>query len=357
MRGNAIAIVDSGFDSNNTFLKKNVVGGIEISPDGTIIENAAFHDENGHGTCCCSIIRDIVPGVRIYVIKILNQYNQGSSLGLIGALRYVASIDEIRIINLSLATVDKYYQKEMERVCEELTLQGKIIISSLGNGMLESFPASFHNVIGVRGNNFFYSHDYWFNERYSIQGVADCNPTLVKKSPSNFSVISGNSKAAILFSGIVLKQIEECKIHSISDLERFSKRSEWNEMDIHENELLSKKIIEDYKSVKVEEDDVELMEKIVQIIQESFGTDIITKQAYKHNFLQHQFPFSIHKLYRALCIIEEEFQFDFCVSPIPLYDVLDVYSILAVVKRMQSRRQLEKNDWNAFHGRITNKTI
>ena len=36
MRGNTVAIVDSGFDYNNTFLKEDIVVGIEISPDGNI---------------------------------------------------------------------------------------------------------------------------------------------------------------------------------------------------------------------------------------------------------------------------------------------------------------------------------
>lgn len=332
MIGNAVAIVDSGFDSNNIFLKENIVGGVEISSDGNIIENAVFHDEHGHGTCCCAIIKDIVPGVRIYVIKILNQYNQGSSLGLIEALRYVSTIDEVRIINLSLATTDNHYKGKIEKICGELTLQGKIIISSLGNRVKKSFPASLHNVIGVRGNNFFYRPDYWFNEKYTIQGVADCNPILVKKSPSNFSFINGNSKAAILFSGIVLKQIEECKINSIEDLKHFSGKNEWNETDIQEHDLYSKKMLEDYKSAMVEECDVKLMETIIDIIKESFGTHVIISQAYKRNFLHHQFSFSFDNLCKALCLIEEELNIDLCVAPIPLYDVLDVYSILSVVK-------------------------
>lgn len=346
MRGNAVAIVDSGFDSKNLFLKENIVGGIEISPDGNIIDNSVFHDEHGHGTCCCAVIRDVVPDVRIYVIKILNQYNQGSSLGLIEALRYVATIDEIKIINLSVATVSKHYQKEMKKVCEELTLQGKIIISSLGNRMKKSFPSCFQNVIGVRGNNFFYRQDYWFNERYTIQGVADCNPTLVKKSSSNFSFISGNSKAAILFSGIVLKQIEECKVNSIGDLKCFSEKNKWNETNIHERELYSKKMLEDYTNVKVEECDVELLKRIVEIIQYSFDTDIITNQAYKRNFLQPQFPFSFDNLYRALCMIEEEFNIELCVDPIPLYDVLDAYSILSVVKTAQLYKKDKRPDYS-----------
>lgn len=336
MSDNAVAIIDSGFDSNNLFLKKNIVDGIEISPDGSIIENTAFHDEHGHGTCCCAIIRDIVPNVRLYVIKILNKNNQGSSLGLIEALRYVSSIDEIRIVNLSLATVGNNYKKELEAICSELAKQGKIIVSSLGNRMKKSFPASFKSVIGVKGNNFYYRQDYWFNDRYSIQVVADCNPVLVKKSPSTFDFISGNSKAAILFTGIVLKQIEEGKIKSIVDLKGFSTKNEWNETNIHEIELYSEKILADYQRMRVEECDFELLQRIVNIIQNSFSTDSITSQVYNRNFLHPQFPFSLDNLYSALCSIEEEFNIDLSGAPIPLYNVMDVYSILSVVKTYQN---------------------
>lgn len=223
-----VAIIDSGIDwdilKNNevidskSFLYKNKK--IEIN-DNVI-------DESYHGTFCYQVINEEHIPIEYIIIKILNKKNEGHSLGLIQALRYLYK-KKIDIINLSLATVSDKYLLELNHICEKLKEKGVIIISSLSNSMKLSYPARLASVIGVVGNILKHSNEYWYSPNKKIQIVSDCMPVLVKNKNGLYTFFGGNSKASAKFTNILINLINSNnKYESVIDIiEKNSKKSFW----------------------------------------------------------------------------------------------------------------------------------
>ena len=223
-----VAIIDSGIDwdilKNNevidskSFLYKNKK--IEIN-DNVI-------DESYHGTFCYQVINEEHIPIEYIIIKILNKKNEGHSLGLIQALRYLYK-KKIDIINLSLATVSDKYLLELNHICEKLKEKGVIIISSLSNSMKLSYPARLPSVIGVVGNILKHSNEYWYSPNKKIQIVSDCMPVLVKNKNGLYTFFGWNSKASAKFTNILINLINSNnKYESVIDIiEKNSKKSFW----------------------------------------------------------------------------------------------------------------------------------
>lgn len=157
-----IVIIDSGI--NRRILGKNSLNH----------KNKASKDEFGHGTACAMVIKSICPDVEFISIPILDKEGFSNSDNLEKALTYCLDI-HCHIINLSLAILDNEDNK-IEELCTKLSKQNKVIISSVRNNFIDSKPAKYSSVIGVRGGGFSSIDKYWFNSNYEIQLITDMTP-------------------------------------------------------------------------------------------------------------------------------------------------------------------------------------
>lgn len=252
-----VILIDSGLDLEQDDL---------VCTDGfNLIEvgKKAF-DEIGHGTMCSRVIQLHSKSLVEFIpIKILNQDNESSISLLIEALNRTEEID-CRLINLSLSTTSHEKVAQLEIVTERLWKMGKIIIASMPNSGKTGYPAMINHVIGVDGAVFQDHDEYWYNNRYLVQCVANRLPVMVKGLADSYNMFGGTSKAACVITALVGNILEHSPGLSFREiqeiLERNAKRNFWQKdtlesmqhyvIDKRQQEKNSKekieKIIEDY---------------------------------------------------------------------------------------------------------------
>ncbi len=191
------AFVDSGISHNFT---SQVVSraGFDIDSAGNIFENSNIEDESGHGSMCLSAYFRNAPKSDISIVRILDRNRLSHSKVLLQALLYLCDSD-VNIINLSLSASSIEYKKELEKVCDKLTNQGKLIIAAYSNDDSDSYPACFDCVVGVRGMFFDSDQTYWFDDRTKT-AVANMTPKMLKSINDSYSMMGGTSVATALFS-------------------------------------------------------------------------------------------------------------------------------------------------------------
>lgn len=208
MKNCRIAILDSGIDK--TFIE---------SKDILYKEDAI--DENGHGTMCYSVIKNIAPNTAFYIHKVLDKELMSSSEKLICNLREVARQD-IDLVHLSLSTSDYTYKKDMEDICRKIYSDGKILIASHDNDTKKtSFPCEFDTVVGVGGAIFDTNIEFRYRKDNSIQAIANKVPSLVKGKNGLYNFFGGTSKAAACMTGIIAGQWERIKSLNHTDRDEF----------------------------------------------------------------------------------------------------------------------------------------
>jgi subtilisin family serine protease len=135
--GVAIAILDTGIDTNHPDLSKNIKGGYNAIA-GQNPQN--YQDDNGHGTHMAGIIagrmnRLGVIGVayqaKIVAVKVLDQYGVGRLSDLINGLGWIRA-NKIRVVNMSLGFSEG--SPLLEQAIERLYEAGIVMVASVGNG-------------------------------------------------------------------------------------------------------------------------------------------------------------------------------------------------------------------------------
>lgn len=220
-----IVLIDSGIDQilrssgvtlGRNFLKKN--------------ETAL--DDQGHGTLCARTIMEYCDSMpEIHAIKILDKNNSASSFMLLEALKECEKID-CRLINLSLATRSSEQLDQMESIIDALTMQGKIVVSSLPNSGGLAYPAALKNVIGVNGAVFNDLMEYWYNGKSEIQGIANRVPILIQGLDGQYKMFGGTSKATCVMTAIIANQLDihpDITKEELQEiLESHSARQQWD---------------------------------------------------------------------------------------------------------------------------------
>lgn len=219
-----VAIVDSGLA--DIFQTKQMVVRDYIK-DG---EGDAY----GHGTMCFQLInQSTARNITYYIVKVLDQNGTASIPYICEALEDLMD-DKIDIICMSFAVVRKISKVQfqyIDHICRRLAERGTILISAHENrNFTESYPASFHQVIGITGGLFYSEDEFWFNKR-QMEAVVSCNPVLVDISGSRRSFFSGNSKACAWMTKMVMDRFIRDADH-MQILADFSSKSSWTSQDI-----------------------------------------------------------------------------------------------------------------------------
>lgn len=196
-----VILIDTGIDCELN--EGYIVGGANL-----INPNQGFDDDNGHGSLCCSIISLYSQSMPYwYPIKILNKQNESSTKILVEALNYTKNLD-IRLINLSLSTLDANSVMCLTSIVSELYELGKIIVASVPNSRQTGYPASLKNVIGVDGAIFKGNTEFWYNKDYRVQCIANRIPIMVRGCQGKFNMFGGTSKATAVMTAIIGNMLE-----------------------------------------------------------------------------------------------------------------------------------------------------
>lgn len=149
-----VAIIDSGIDTLHPELKNKVKRSCVVSKnnDGIIDCNETkiedSKDSFGHGTAVAGCVTSIAPDIEIISIKVLNEYNDCSGDMLIAGLKWALD-QNIKLINMSLATSKKQWYQDLFQLSEQAYEQNTIIVASKRNFGGLGCPAMFSSVISV----------------------------------------------------------------------------------------------------------------------------------------------------------------------------------------------------------------
>jgi subtilisin family serine protease len=159
--GVIVALLDTGVDPIHPDLQQSIIGGYN-SLAGQ--DPKKWQDDNGHGTHVAGTMAallnnkgviGVAPGVKIYVLKTLDQYGKGRTSDVIDALQHVTL--DIRIIAGSFGT--DLVWPSFEDAIHRLYQSGKLMVFSAGNYCTANctnsppddikFPARYPGVIAV----------------------------------------------------------------------------------------------------------------------------------------------------------------------------------------------------------------
>ncbi|EPR13820.1 S8 family peptidase [Ruminiclostridium papyrosolvens] len=145
-----IAVIDDGVNEK-LYQTDRLSYNLEIAHDLTVCERVDYDPFlPSHGTTCAAIIKKYSPEAVLSSVKILDSSSRtGMKAQLIRALKWCAD-KSIRLVNLSLGTIDYRDFKEVKEAVDYAFEKNVIIVAACNNRNIFTCPASFEKVIGVR---------------------------------------------------------------------------------------------------------------------------------------------------------------------------------------------------------------
>jgi len=213
-KGVQVAVIDSGVDPQHPDLQGKIVRSCVIrknAEDGIFIQEILPEestDDFGHGTAVAGIITDIAPDAKIVNIRVLNEYNSCTGDILIEGIRWALE-QNIKLINMSLATMKEKYFPDLFRLCEQAYEQDAIMVVSRRNIGGLGCPAMFSSVISVERGDF----SDRFQMRFKTANLIECDAhgTQVRTPAPGGGYVeqTGTSFAAPHIAGYVALMLEQ----------------------------------------------------------------------------------------------------------------------------------------------------
>jgi len=153
-RGIEVAVIDSGIDASHPRLVGRVSRGCTVTTNhrGEVVirevEARKNRDGYGHGTAVAGVIADLAPSARLVSVKVLDEYNSCTGDVLVAGLKWALD-QNIRLLNMSLATSKPAYIQKLFALCERAYVQNSIIVAARRNFGDLGCPAMFSSVISV----------------------------------------------------------------------------------------------------------------------------------------------------------------------------------------------------------------
>lgn len=146
-KGVKVAIIDNGI--NELLLAKGLEKSVAVEKGICVADTKNIDQQQfQHGTNCAMIIEKYCQDCDLISIRILDENGKGGVASFQPALDWCYK-NHIRLINLSLGTVDFRDCEKLRCLINEYVAKGMIIIAATANSGFVSYPASFMNVIGV----------------------------------------------------------------------------------------------------------------------------------------------------------------------------------------------------------------
>lgn len=144
-----IGIIDTGVNPWHSHVRGGVSGRrIFLDRAGKVCEDEDFRDLIGHGTAVAGILRQGLPDVEIYVVRVFDEtLDCYPSLVARALLRAAAA--GCRIINLSLGMAPGPGAEVLEEACQAVLEAGTVLVAAGHPEQPALLPASLPGVIGV----------------------------------------------------------------------------------------------------------------------------------------------------------------------------------------------------------------
>lgn len=161
---------------------------------------------------------------------------------------------------MSLSTLKKDNIEVLKKTISELYDIGKIIVASIPNSGQLGYPASLRYVIGVNGVILKNQKEYWYNQDYSVQCVANRIPVMVKGYKGKYNMFGGTSKATALMTAIIGNILEKNPDISYENLQTIlvnsATRCVWTQEEV---ENLSRYFVEEVNIIDDKEREIECL--------------------------------------------------------------------------------------------------
>ena len=209
-----IAVIDTGVDIGNQYLKYKHIDGVCIQrseKDESAYSVVRYSDDPmciqdsiGHGTAVCGIIAAHNPNVEIFMVKLFDWNSlQADEELLCFALEYVLNHVDCHILNLSLGLCLSENNRLYE-LCGLLRQKKKYLVSAFDNNGSISYPAAFDTVIGVTsGNECYHNNDFYIVNNSMVNVCAKGRAQRLVWLRDSLLMGSGNSYACAHMTGIL----------------------------------------------------------------------------------------------------------------------------------------------------------
>lgn len=147
-----VAVIDSGMDLGDPFLKKYKVDNY-CHKKNQFLKNK-FNPTNMHGTEIGKILLREAPGIEIISIQVLDENNKCKIDEVIEAMKFSIT-KNVNIISMSLGIISISKEKllGLEAICKMAADKGIVIFAAHHNNIsIKAYPASLKCVVGVRTN-------------------------------------------------------------------------------------------------------------------------------------------------------------------------------------------------------------
>lgn len=212
-KGLEVAVVDSGVDPHHPDLTGKISRSclVEKDAEGQVICQeiavADSVDNFGHGTAVAGIITDIAPDAKIINIKVLNQYNACTGDVLIEGIKWALDQD-IKLINMSLATIKSQWVQPLFELCERAYTQDAILVVSRRNMGPLGCPAMFSSVVSVERGEFASKYQTRFKTGNLIECDASGTEITVPAPGGGYVKQTGTSFATPHVAGLIALMLE-----------------------------------------------------------------------------------------------------------------------------------------------------
>lgn len=320
-----VAVLDTGLDIyDNEFTEKYIYDPIFQLDD---FNEVKINDLNGHGTFVSKTILNVSKNVIIYPINIFSNYGKTSSLKLLNSLIKLLKSD-IKIINISATSINGKYEKELNRVCNDLKNQDKIIICSKHNrySNKDSIPTIFPSVIGVEGHkNIYRDNEYLYKKGAKIQMHANSKDCFLRFR-NEVTHFGKNSKACAVATGIIANIIKDNPLISFEELEKILIKNSSSEYELEKN-LKTKNLFSGSN-----DKDLQVEEKLINLINIYFAKrkldiNFIRKYGIMNSFTN----IGKHNAYFFLKTINKEFNINISYKDILLCDLEEIESLKKII--------------------------
>ncbi|MDR1773933.1 MAG: S8 family serine peptidase [Clostridioides sp.] len=350
MKNIKIAIVDTGVDIEDDLLKNKIKYNPSYQLNSFNNSISDINDINGHGTMCAKTIIEICNDVDIYPIKIFEDSGKTNSLNAITVFNKLLN-EDIDIINISASTINTNYKEELYNICDKLSSEGKIIISSLHNRAYDkiSYPTIFSNVIGVCGDERITKDEYFiYDKKEKIQMKANINKKLVKFRDS-VTDFGRSSRATALTTGIVAKYFYKHGKMSFNRLENLLEEKSVSEIFLGnlskcKNKRINNPQRKKYETKKINSEQIHKynQKQILEVINNKFAIKKIDLEfVEKYSIFNNITGIGNYNAYEFLKEINNKFKIVIDYNDLFLYQLEDVDSILQLI---EEKTKVKKNN-------------
>ncbi len=209
-----IAILDSGVRQDHPAFANVIVKGFSLKvKDDKVQVNSDYTDNIGHGTAVFYIVEKFAQNIDITNIKIFDNHSQLSQHDFELVLEYIFLHFHFDIINVSMGFLRCGNVSKLQKICDDLYLNGTLIISAFDNNGAVSFPAALNNVIGVDGQNGdFSSESYIFVDNSIINVIGKLDNYRVAWLNPEYIIVKGNSFLCAQVSAAVARCLQNTGI-------------------------------------------------------------------------------------------------------------------------------------------------